>query len=437
MTYIVQRVESLMGLFLLLTLYCAIRAAEPGRRSPWWAAASVLSCAIGMGAKETMVTAPLLVVLWDYLLGRGQNAGPERGSWWRVRWPLYAGLASTWVVLAVLVAGSPRSGSAGFGLGDWTWWSYLRTQAGVVVHYLRLAAVPSPLVFDYDWPRAESWVSVAPHALLLVGLLALTALAVVRRHPAGFAGAWWFLILAPTSSILPIPTEVAAEHRMYLPVAAVVALAVLAIYRFVRSRQPARTLPLAVGLVVGLAVAAAFGTMTRARNVDYTSTERLMRDTVDKAPHNIRSRVAYGAELLAARRFSEAESELGEAVRLEGSDKAHAQANMYLGAALCAQGRVSEGVARLQQALRLDSSLAEARATLGEAYAGQGASPRRRRSSRWPSGFCPTTCRCSAGRPGCWPPRPTMTFATAPARSRMPSAPSRSPLAATSWRSRP
>ena len=112
--------------------------------------------------------------------------------------------------------------------------------------------------------------------------------------------------------------------------------------------------------------------MTRARNVDYTSTERLMRDTVEKAPHNIRSRVAYGAELLAARHFSEAESELGEAVRLEGSDKAHAQANMYLGAALCAQGRISEGVARLQQALRLDSSLAEAHATLGEAYASQG-----------------------------------------------------------------
>ena len=226
-TYVVQRVESLMGLFLLLTLYCAIRAAEPGRRSPWWAAASVLSCAIGMGAKETMVTAPVLVVLWDHLLGRGRNAGPEQGPWWRVRWPLYAGLAATWVVLAVLVAGNPRSGSAGFGLGDWTWWSYLRTQAGVVVHYLRLAAVPWPLVFDYGWPRAESWASVMPHALLLAGLLALTALAVVRRHPAGFAGAWWFVILAPTSSILPIPTEVAAEHRMYLPVAAVVALAVL------------------------------------------------------------------------------------------------------------------------------------------------------------------------------------------------------------------
>ena len=46
----------------------------------------------------------------------------------------------------------------------------------------------------------------------------------MRKWPAGFAGAVFFLALAPTSSLLPIPTEVAAEHRMYLPLAAVIAL---------------------------------------------------------------------------------------------------------------------------------------------------------------------------------------------------------------------
>jgi hypothetical protein len=116
-----------------------------------------------------------------------------------------------------------------------------------------------------------------------------------------------------------------------------------------------------------------FGSLTHARNLDYASTERLMRDTVEKAPHNIRSRVAYGAELLAAQRYPEAESELREATRLQGSDKAHAQANMYLGGALCAQGRIPEGAGHLRQALALDPSLAEAHAMLGEAYAGQGA----------------------------------------------------------------
>ena len=39
---------------------------------------------------------------------------------------------------------------------------------------------------------------------------------------AGFLGAWFWITLAPTSTIVPIATEVAAERRMYLPLAALV-----------------------------------------------------------------------------------------------------------------------------------------------------------------------------------------------------------------------
>ena len=44
-TYIVQRGESLMGLFLLLTLYCAIRASEDGPRRAVWARRGCRLCA--------------------------------------------------------------------------------------------------------------------------------------------------------------------------------------------------------------------------------------------------------------------------------------------------------------------------------------------------------------------------------------------------------
>ena len=71
-TYIVQRAESLMGLFYLLTIYCAIRAHEPENRAKW-IAGSIAACALGMGSKEVMVTAPVMVLLWDWTFG---NAGP-------------------------------------------------------------------------------------------------------------------------------------------------------------------------------------------------------------------------------------------------------------------------------------------------------------------------------------------------------------------------
>src|SRR5262249_17886017 len=63
--YITQRTESMMALFFLLTLYCAIRARRSPRHSISWHVLSVLACASGMASKESMVTAPVIVLLYD------------------------------------------------------------------------------------------------------------------------------------------------------------------------------------------------------------------------------------------------------------------------------------------------------------------------------------------------------------------------------------
>jgi protein O-mannosyl-transferase len=370
-TYIVQRVESLMGLCYLLTVYCAIRAAEEESHQGWWAGASVAWCALGMGCKEVMVTAPVMVWLWDLVVGPPHPA--------RRRWRLYGGLAATWVILGALVASGARPHSVGFHIGNWTWWSYLRTQAGVVAHYLRLAVVPTPLVFDYAWGQTSALADVAPEAAGLTALVVATIVGLARRRPVSFLGAWVFGILAPSSSILPIPTEVAAEHRMYLPAAAVAALGVLGAYwigqrllaRRTRGPAPARWAA-GAGVVAAGLIASTFGALTYARNLDYHSVEALMRDTVEKRPTNTRARIGYGVELLTARRFSEAEAQLRVAVRLDAGSATKAQAHMYLGSALCAQGKPAEGVPHLERALELDATLTEANGLLGEAYAGQG-----------------------------------------------------------------
>ncbi len=255
----------------------------------------------------------------------------------------------------------------GFGLGGWTWWSYLRTQAGVIVHYLRLAVVPSPLVFMYDWPPAASWGAVGPQIALLVVLASATMVALVRRHPLGFIGAWFLLILAPSSSVLPIATEVAAEHRMYLPLAAV-ATSVVAL-AFLRLPRP-------VAWVLIALIGISFGTITHARNRDYWSLEALMQDTVEKRPDNAKARVTLGGHLLSLERFSEAETHLRAAVALPrraGDDSGiPALAHMYLGSALAAQNKIGEAIPHLEKARALNPGLGEPHAFLGEVYAGQG-----------------------------------------------------------------
>src|SRR4030095_13093125 len=79
------------------------------------------------------------------------------------------------------------------------------------------------LVLDYTWDLPGSVASVLPWAAVVAALGSATVLALYRLPWAGFWGAWFFLILAPTSSVFPI-ADLAFEHRMYLPLAAGVVL---------------------------------------------------------------------------------------------------------------------------------------------------------------------------------------------------------------------
>ncbi|MFB3854050.1 MAG: tetratricopeptide repeat protein [Vicinamibacterales bacterium] len=366
-TYVVQRVESLASLFYLLALYCAIRS----RGSVWpktWTAAAVAACTLGIATKEIVVTAPLVVAAWIWLF--------EPGASVRRDWRLPAALATTWVILAVLVWYEHRGPSLEIG-----WrasWQYLVTQAEVLTHYLRLAVVPSPLVFLYTWPMHASVLEVAWQVALVSGLAVLTCVGLAARHALSFPGAWFFLILAPSSSLLPIATEVAAEHRMYLPLAAPIGCLVAGAWALGSwaaemlpsgRRQALPRLKRLAAAIATLCVAAALGTVTRARNRDYWSEERLWADTVAKQPANQRARVAYGSALAAGGKLAEAETHFREAVQLAPGD---AIARSRLGSVLAARGKLEEAVRHLEQAVELRPDDADAHRWLGQAYADRG-----------------------------------------------------------------
>jgi tetratricopeptide (TPR) repeat protein len=363
-TYIAQRAESLAGLCYLLTLYCTIRGAE-SMRPRGWRAGAILACALGMGSKPVVVTAPLMALLYDRVF----LAGSVRGAL-RERRLLHLGLMATWALLAVLQAAefNLKEPSAGFRYKDVTWLGYGLTQPGVLLHYLRLSLWPSPLVFDYLWPVARLHQVAGP--LLIVGALMGVTLWALRHRPAlGFVGAWFFLILAPSSSVIPI-ADLAAEHRLYLPLAAVIALIVFAGHQILRQAFGAHAhLRQAISAVAVVGLAAGLTVLTARRNADYHSEAAMWSDVLVKRPNQFRALSSLGDLKRRQGRFDESVLLFAEALRVAPEN---AESHYNLGFALVRAGRLDEAIARYTEALRLQPDHVEAHNNLGIALKQQG-----------------------------------------------------------------
>jgi len=295
-TYIIQRSEALPALLVLLALYAAIRALPPSAagRCRAWIAIAVLACALAQLAKPVAVVAPLLIVLYDQSIWFSSMRAAIRS-----RWGLYAGLCASWavplglgVVRGLLTTSAGKSVTVGFGVTQVSPWLYLCTEAGVIVHYLHLAYWPNALVLDYGWPVARGLVDAWAPGLMIIALLAVAA-ALGRRWPwASYCILWFFVALAPTSSIVPI-VDPAFEHRMYLALAGVVVITVGAAWYLLtalgrRVGLPRPTLALIAGLFVVL-TAGGLAARTVARNRDYADPVRLWRRNALDRPRNPRA----------------------------------------------------------------------------------------------------------------------------------------------------
>ena len=384
--YVTQRSESMMSLCFLLTLYGSIRG---------WNTVAVLACAAGMACKESMVTAPIVVVLYDAVFVFG-----SLGKALRARRGLYLALAATWIVLAALIQTGPRANSVGFstGVGVWT---YLLNQPAMIMRYLWLAFWPAALVLDYGMTRPVTVAQMWPYATVIVALLLAALAALVRRPKAGFLAVVFFILLAPTSSFVPIATEVGAERRMYLALAAVIIGCVLLAHQTLQRVSPAAVRTRwAVAALLMVCAMATFGTMRR--NAEYGSVLTMAEVTLARRPHG-RTHGFLGEELLAAGRRDEAIAQfragagdyplarfaLGQELFIDRKpEEAIAQlrtfiteaptlvevphAHELIGRALFQQGKLDEAEQEFRTILRLTPEYAAAHERLGDTLNNQG-----------------------------------------------------------------
>jgi len=419
-SYITQRTELLMAMFFFATLYAARRAWDSEHRATRtaWQFVSIACCACGMGSKEVMVVAPIIVLLYDLTVLNQPLAKLAK-----TRWPLYFGLVATWGLLAWLLSSNPRGMSVGLGLSI-TPLDYLTTQFWAITQYLRLALWPSELCGDYGILKVTKFSTWFPCLVLLVVLAGLTILAWFRARALAFLGCWFFLILAPTSSFVPIVTEPVAERRMYLPLAAIIVLGgvvALEIICWLRARphpplqanfppgmmrpsrfsrvarpessmgvaesqgdspRPSRTQgvppnhgidPKARRPLMGLGITVALITLsacvTYARNEVYRSERDFWTDVALKRPDNSRAFSSLGCIFMVENQLELAKASFEKAIKI---DPSNADAEYNLGKWYSDQGDIAEAMTHYRRVIALKAFHADAYSNLGKCYADQG-----------------------------------------------------------------
>jgi protein O-mannosyl-transferase len=303
-SFIFQRNELLMSLFYVLALLglTSLR----GSRS-WPKEIGVICCAVLSAlSKETgltfLVVAPLLERLAYFDSFRALFVA-------RVR--LYGLLAAVFGILVAWIASGVRMHELGPQGVFWeTPWGYFKFQCSALLKYLRLVIWPSSMNFfslPIEWGAPTRWL---PSLFGLCVLAAAVLVAGRRRKWVWACALVFFGILAPTSSVLPIPLEPYAEFRMYLPsLVALVPIVVAggALLERLLRELPPKTATLGVGAVLAL-VAITLVIVTRNRNRVYTSSILLWEDVVKQEPMNGKALANLGIAHLNSGQIGQAET---------------------------------------------------------------------------------------------------------------------------------
>ena len=274
---------------------------------------------------------------------------------------------------------------------------------------------PSNLCLFYDWPVVKDFSRILPSMLLILLMLAATAWGLLRNFGWAYLGAWFFGILAPTSSFVPI-SDLIFEHRLYLPLAGLTALVITTGYILLqklagwlrRSRETDTTLIMGksascVGGVLSIVIIAVLTLATINRNEDYHSAASIWQSVIDVLPNNHAAYKNLGNAFKKEGNIDEAIDRYRKALHLQpgypspyynlgiifedqgNSVEAirhyrkaislkpdHAKAHHKLGFVLSNQGKLNEAISCYHQALKIDPDFAQPHNGLGIVFQSQG-----------------------------------------------------------------
>ncbi len=410
-TYIFQRLASLVTLFYLLSIVLYIKgrliteeAADKEQHpllSPFakggieggsavssffYYLLSVVSGILAMKTKENAFTLPFVVMLYEFLF----FFGPIRKRMLRLV-PL---LLTLFIIPLTLIGIDKPAGEiigqiqdpASLGYQEITKGDYLFTQFRVVLTYIRLLFLPVKQNIDYDYPVNHSFFNLAVIASFLF-LLVIFGMGVyliyrsriqseggeqpVPRTYFGLIGSgivWFFITISVESSIIPIPMLI-DEYRVYLPsVGAFMAIAtgIFMLVEELRNKMPQiRSVAMPLFFLIILVLSAT----TFARNIVWKKEITLWEDAAKKSPNKSRPHNNLGTFYKNLGRLDDSLREYQTALLLNPD---YADARNNLGLVFFRRGRIDQAIEQYLIALKLNPDYADAHYNLGLAFFNKG-----------------------------------------------------------------
>lgn len=357
-TYITARSEILGSIFYLGSLLFFLLSFLHPKKSKSLQGVSIFSAILGMLSKPIAVTLPLTALLMDYFfISKFEYLELKK------RKKFYLQLFLSALLVPVLSVAFVRKAALGFANPELpSPYIYLLTELRVFLHYFKLLLFPWPgwLNIDTYFPLSKGFFELKTFVSFLI-ILAIIVFAFKMRKKNVFISFfifWFFIILIPTSSFMPIE-DVLFERRLYLP-----SLGFIFIALWLGQKIDLKKITAFILILVVL-----FSFWTFQRNKAWKTQFTLWNDALKKSPHKPRTHINLGFLYLKAQDLQRAEDHFKKAIELDPNS---ANAHLNLGLVYLLKKDYDSALKEYELALKIRPDYPAAYSGLGTVYRKKG-----------------------------------------------------------------
>lgn len=281
---------------------------------------------LSTGTKEVAIVSPWLIMLLDWFF-------IAQGDWqlFKKRLPIRLALG-TLVVGIYIYLMKPSFFYTMLGMqytlnnnignlltenahGSITPYLFFISQFKVIIHYIWMFMWPFSISVDYDWKLCTSFINmdcIVPF-FIICSLLFASCMVWIKDKTNGiiFGIAWFFICLAPRSTIVP-STELMADYKTYLASFGLLFIAAILITYYLNKFSSRISKGVFLGCcIIGLATA------TYSRNLIWSTGLNFWGNIIKHAPEKARGYNNYAIELINLHKFKDAIPYLKKAIQLE------------------------------------------------------------------------------------------------------------------------